>query len=70
MDDVDELADLLDDLLEASGVAGDADRHPREVRVAAFGDDERIDVLYAENIEGGELKHYIELWNKATSRGY
>ena len=44
VDDVDQLGDLLDDLVEALRVAADADGHAREVRVAAFGDDQRVDV--------------------------
>lgn len=40
MDHIDELADLHDDLAEALRVAGDADGHAREVRVASFGNDE------------------------------
>ena len=44
MDDVDELADLHDDLAEAFRITGDADGHAGEIRIAAFGDDEGIDV--------------------------
>jgi hypothetical protein len=52
------------------GVLLEDTRRGPAVTFVGLGDDERVDVLYAENIEGGELKHYIELWNKATSRGY
>lgn len=44
VDDVDELADLLDDLVESGGIAGDADGHAREAAAAALGDDERVDI--------------------------
>ena len=44
MDYIDQFSDLLDDLLKAGGVAGDADRHPGKGRVAALGDDEGIDI--------------------------
>ena len=44
MDHVDELADLHDDLRKPLRITGNADGHAGEIRVAAFGDDERVDV--------------------------
>jgi hypothetical protein len=44
VDDVDELVHLHDDLVQAFGMAADADGHAAEARIARLGDDEGLDV--------------------------
>ena len=51
MDHVDELVALHDDLVQSLGMAADAHGHARVARVAALGDDERV------NIEPAPAEH-------------
>jgi hypothetical protein len=44
MHDIDEFTDLFDDLLEAGGIADDADGHAGKASIASLRDDEAIDI--------------------------